>query len=134
MYKKVLTIGNNSLDKNYKRKSLDTNKIGNNNNLPDSTKYLSLFIKNNINSKTKKIKINNNLPFIQSSYYNSISNKNMFDNNNSNKNDLKNNNINNIINLKHISKFTLNKKKIIEIMHFLMIILNQIKIIKILIQ
>ena len=109
--KRVLTIGNNSLDQNYKRKSLNT--IGNNDNLYDSNNYLSLFINNNNNinnSKNKKIKINNNLPLIQSSYFNNISNKNVFDNN-INNNDIQNN-IDNIINLKHISKFTLNKTKI----------------------
>ena len=103
-YKKVLTIGNNSINKNYKRKSLNT--IGNNDNLHDSNNYLSIVINNN--SKIKKMKINNNLPLIQSSYLNNITNKNMFDNNNIVKNDIKNN----IINLKHISKINLNKTKI----------------------
>ena len=107
-YKKVLTNGNNSKDNNYKRKSLNT--IGNNENLYDSHNLLSLYINNNNNSKNKKIKINNNLPLIQSSYFNNISNKNLFDNN-INKNNI-NNNIDNFVNLKHISKFTLNKKKI----------------------
>ena len=106
-YKKVLTIGNNSKDKNIKRKSLNT--IGNKDILLESNNYLSLYI-NNKNSKNKKLKINNNLPLIQSPYYNNISNKNLFDNN-TNNNEIKNN-IDNIINLKHISKFSLNKTKI----------------------
>ena len=99
-YKKIFT--NNSLDKNYKRKNLKT--LGNNDNLNDSNNsnnYLSI----NINHK-KQDNINN-LPLIQSSYYNNLSNKNVFEKNN---NDI-NYNKNSIIGLKHVSKFTLNKTK-----------------------
>jgi len=97
-YQKIFK--NNSLDKNYKRKNLKT--LGNNENLDDSYNYL------NIKINHKKQESNNNLPLIQSSYFNNLSNKNMFD---KNKNDI-NNIKSNIIDLKHVSKYTLNKTKI----------------------
>ena len=98
--KKVLSVNNNnnSIEQNYRRKSLKT--FGNNDYFYDTNNYL------NININNKRIE-NNNLPLIQSSYYNNLSNKNMFNSKND-VNDIKNN----IINLKHISKFTLNKTKI----------------------
>ena len=97
--KKVLNINsNNSIDQNYRKKSLKT--LENNDNFYGTNNYL------NININNKRLE-NNNLPLIQSSYYNNMSNKNMFNSKNY-VNDIKNN----IINLKHVSKFTLNKTKI----------------------
>ena len=99
-YKNILS--NNSLDKNYKRKNIKTLGNNDNENSDDTNNYLSIIINN------KKQESNNNLPLIQSSYFNNLSNKNMFD---KNKNDI-NNIKNNIIELKHVSKYTLNKTKI----------------------
>ena len=94
--KKILSINsNNSIEQNYRRKSLKT--LENNDIFYDNL---------NININAKNIE-KNNLPLIQSSYYNNLSNKNMF-NTNKELNDIKNS----IINLKHVSKFTLNKTKI----------------------
>ena len=83
---------NNSLN----RKSLKT--LSNNDNLNNSNNYLNTHILN------KRIE-NNNLPLIQSSYFNNLSNNNMI---------RKQTEINkdSMINLKHVSKFTLNKSKI----------------------
>ena len=86
---------NNSLN----RKGLKT--LSNNDNLNNSNNYLNTHILN------KRID-NNNLPLIQSSYFNNISNNNMV----KKQNEINNNNKDSMINLKHVSKFTLNKTKI----------------------
>jgi hypothetical protein len=91
-------FSNNSINKISDRKSLKL--IVNNENYNDSKNYLSLHI---INKKTD----GNNLPLIQSSYFNNVSNKNMLG-----KKINVYNSINNKADLKHISKFTLNKTKI----------------------
>lgn len=91
-------FSNNSIDKNYNRNNLKT--LGANENYDDSNNYISLYI---INKKLDT----NNLPIIQSSHYNNLSNNIMA----GKRNDI-NNKTGNLDNLKHISKFTLNKAKI----------------------
>ena len=91
-------FSNNSTDKNYNRNNIKT--LGYNDNYDDSNNYMSLHIIN------KKID-NNNLPLIQSSYFNNLSNNIMVGKRNDN-----NNKTGNLDNLRHISKFTLNKTKI----------------------
>ncbi len=94
--KKIIT--NNSINKNQNKKNIKL-LINNDNNI-DSKNYLSLHI---INKKAE----NKNLPLIQSSYFNNLSNNNVF----GRKINVYNNTINKA-NLKHVSKFTLNKTKI----------------------
>ena len=91
-------ISNNSINKNHDKKNIKL-LINNDNNI-DSKNYISLHI---INKKAES----NNLPPIQSSYFNNLSNNNVF----GRKINVYNSTINKT-NLKHISKFTLNKTKI----------------------
>ena len=87
----------NSIEKNH-LKPLKT--MGNFDDPNDSNKLLCL----QINIKNTE---NNNFPLIQSSYFNNLSNRNIF----MKKNGIDNNN-NLKINLKQISRFTLNKSKV----------------------
>ena len=97
--KKILNNNaNNSVEKNSKKNNLKT--IGNNDNFYETNNYLNIHVNSN------KME-NNNLPLIQSSYFNNLSNKNIL-NYKPDINNLKNN----IINLKRVSRFTLNKTKI----------------------
>ena len=97
-YKNIFSNSNNSLDKKYQKKDLKT--LGNNESLIESNNYLNLRIKYK-NSDNN----NHNLPLIQSTYFCGLPNKNMIEK--------ENNNIKkNILNLKRVSKFTLNKTKI----------------------
>ena len=96
--KKIFSNSNNSLDKKYIKTEIKT--IGNNDSLSESKHYLNMHI------NYKNLENNNqNLPLIQSSYFNNVSNKNTLERG-------KNNIKKNILNFKHASKYTLNKTKI----------------------